>query len=72
MDEDEDKGELTLDLGTLRENPKISLYAMLGSVSPKTMRVVAPINTRSMHNLLDLGVLEKISLEVDETAKVQK
>lgn len=75
----QDQKGLAIDLRTLRDNPDISLHAILGSSNPKTIRVVAKIGAvkvvvlidmGSTHNFLDSEVLQKIKLRVDKATKV--
>lgn len=53
------------------KTPVISLHAMVGTINPKTMRVmtqvnnsllVAPIDSWSNHNFLNLNVVQKLNL----------
>ena len=56
--------------------PKITLYALLGSLSPGAMRirgtinghwVIILINTGSIHDFLDAAILSKLQLHLDPT-----
>jgi hypothetical protein len=60
-------------------DPEISLHAIVGSISPKTMclfgllrthRVVVLLDTGSTHNFLDPAVLHKVSLLVSSAVQL--
>lgn len=77
---DTDSEVILVDIGNLKEKPKISLHARTRLVNLKTMRtkamigaywVVVLIDTSSTNNFLDPGVLQKTLLMVDGDIKVQ-
>ena len=60
--------------------PEITLYALLGSPSPGTMRIRGTINghwvvilidTSSTHDFLDAAILSKLQLQLDPTVSFE-
>lgn len=71
---------VVLDPGTDKDNPEISLHAILGSMNPRTMRVraeiwscgiVALFDVECTHNFVDQCIIEKVGLKLNETSKVK-